>query len=101
MYPTREEHLTQAVGSPLCLYRRKGQVPSRSLTIEQVLTALADAPPRIDESIVGLTETQLHAAPGPGEWSANEVLAHRRSCADVWGDCIVKILNQDTPTIRA
>jgi hypothetical protein len=76
-------------------------MPNRSLTIEQVLTALAEAPPRIAESIVGLTETQLHAAPSPDEWSANEVLAHLRACADVWGGCIVTILNQDTPTIRA
>jgi hypothetical protein len=72
-----------------------------SLTIEQLLIALAQAPERIAESTRGLTQAQLHAAPGPGEWSANEVLAHLRSCADVWGDCIVKILAEDRPKIRA
>ena len=72
-----------------------------SLTREQILTMLAGGPARIAEFTVGLTETQLHAAPGPGEWSANDVLAHLRSCADVWGNCIVTILNQDRPTIRA
>lgn len=76
-------------------------MPGRSLTVEQILIALAQAPLRIAELIVGLTEVQLHAAPNPGEWSANEVLAHLRACADVWGDCIVTIINQDTPTIRA
>jgi hypothetical protein len=76
-------------------------VPRRSLTIEQILTALAETPPRIAELTVGLTEAQLHAAPSPGEWSANEVLAHLRACADVWGNCMVTIINQDTPTIRA
>jgi hypothetical protein len=76
-------------------------VPRRSLTIEQILTALGETPPRIAELTVGLTEAQLHAAPSPGEWSANEVLAHLRACADVWGNCIVTIINQDTPTIRA
>ena len=54
-------------------------VPSRSFTLEQILTTLAETPPRIAEFTVGLTEAQLHAAPGSGEWSANEVLAHLRA----------------------
>jgi len=32
---------------------------------------------------------------------ANDVLAHLRSCADVWGGCIELIIAQDMPTIRA
>lgn len=62
---------------------------------------LAEAPPRIAAFTVGLTAAQLHTRPNPDEWSANEVLAHLRSCADVWGNCIEVILAQDTPTIRA
>jgi len=76
-------------------------VSSRSLTIEQVLTMLADAPARIAALTAGLAPDRLHAAPMPGEWSANEVLAHLRSCADVWGSCIAEIIAQDTPTLRA
>ena len=72
-----------------------------SLTIEQILTALAETPPRIAELTVGLTTAQLHAAPNCGEWSANDVLAHLRSCADMWGNCIVAMIAQDTPTLRA
>jgi hypothetical protein len=71
--------------------------PSR----EKILALLAEGPSHIAKITAGLTEAQLHAAPGPGEWSANEVLAHLRSCSDVWGSCIVRILNQDAPTIRA
>ena len=71
------------------------------MTTEQVLAALAEAPVRIAEITAGLTEAQLHAAPAEGEWSATEVLAHLRSCADVWGNCIVTILNQDRPTLKA
>jgi hypothetical protein len=37
----------------------------------------------------------------PGEWSANEVLAHLRACADVWGGCISTILAEEHSTIRA
>ena len=72
-----------------------------SLTLEQILTALAETPPRIAELTVGLTTAQLHAAPNRGEWSANDVLAHLRSCADMWGNCIVAMIAQDTPTLRA
>jgi hypothetical protein len=76
-------------------------MPSRSLPIEQVLTLLAETPSHITEFTVGLTQDQLHAAPSPGEWSVIEVLAHLRSCADVWGDCIAAILTEDRPTVRA
>ena len=43
----------------------------------------------------------LDRRPGPDEWSAGEVLAHLRSCGDVWGGCIRRILAEDLPTIRA
>ena len=74
-------------------------MPRTSLTIEQILTMLAASPSNIAESTASLTEQHLHAA--LDEWSANDVLAHLRSCADVWGKSIVTIIEQDTPTIRA
>ncbi len=76
-------------------------MPRRSLTIEQVLTALAATPPRIGALTAGLAPAQLHTRPTPDEWSANEVLAHLRACADVWGDCIVAMPAHDAPTLRA
>lgn len=76
-------------------------MPGTSLTSEQILTALAETPSRIAQLTIGLTEAQLHAAHAAGEWSANEVLAHLRACADVWGNCIATIISQDSPTIRA
>ena len=72
-----------------------------SVSIRQVLTLLAENPPRITALTSGLTSEQLPRAPGPDEWSANDVLAHLRSCADVWGGCIQKIIDQDNPSIRA
>ena len=71
------------------------------LPVPQVLVLLQQTPPRIADITSGLTHDQLHTSPGPDEWSANDVLAHLRSCADVWGDCIKLVLRQDTPTIRA
>jgi hypothetical protein len=76
-------------------------VPERSLTTLQVLTILAEAPPRIAALTADLAPDQLRATPPDGGWSANEVLAHLRACADVWGDCIVTIVTRDTPTLRA
>lgn len=76
-------------------------MPERSLPIEQILSMLAAGPPRLAAVTAGLDSAQLRAAPGPGEWSANEALAHLRSCADVWGGCIATIMAEDAPTIRA
>lgn len=76
-------------------------MPDRPLAIEQILTMLAEAPPRIAALTAGLLPAQLHARPSPDEWSANDVLAHLRSCADVWGGCIEVIIAQDMPAIRA
>jgi hypothetical protein len=73
----------------------------RSLTIEQVLTRLAAAPPHLAALTGGLAPAQLQTRPSPAEWSLNDVLAHLRSCADMWGDCMRTILAEDRPTIRA
>ncbi len=73
----------------------------RPLTTEEILTLLSAAPPRIATLTAGLRPRQLRVAPQPGEWSANDVLAHLRACADVWGDCIAAMLAQDRPTLRA
>jgi DinB superfamily len=70
-------------------------------TIEQILAMLADAPARLAQLTEGLTPAQLWLPPEPGEWSARDVLAHLRACADVWGKCIAIILREDRPTIKA
>lgn len=72
-----------------------------TLTVEQVLTLLAEHPRRIAALTSDLTPAAARTAPAPGEWSVVEVLAHLRSCADVWGDCIARILAEDRPTLRA
>lgn len=71
------------------------------LAIEQTLTLLAVTPPRIAEATAGLTPAQLRSAPATEEWSINDVLAHLRACADVWGGCIATILAEDEPELRA
>jgi len=76
-------------------------VPERRLAIEELLTLLAEAPPRLAASTTPLSPAQLRTRPKNEEWSANDVLAHVRACADVWGGCIEAIIAEDRPTLRA
>jgi hypothetical protein len=71
------------------------------MTIQQELSILRDTPGRLRDLASGLTEARLRAAPEPDEWSVTEIVAHLRSCADVWGDAIEAIAATDHPTIRA
>lgn len=76
-------------------------MPSGAPTREWVLMLLAETPPRIATLATGLAPTHLRAAPSPDAWSANDVLAHLRACADVWGNAIAAIIAEDRPTLRA
>lgn len=72
----------------------------QQLTTEQILSILRETPSRLAALTRGATERQLATPPEPAEWSALEVLAHLRSCADVWGDGIATITAGNHPTIR-
>lgn len=74
---------------------------ARALATEDILALLAAAPTRIAALTVDLAPDQLRTPPAPGEWSANEVLAHLRACADVWGGCMMRMLAEEEPTLRA
>jgi hypothetical protein len=76
-------------------------MPSTLLTIERVLTLLRETPTRLAALTADLEPAALQMRPAPDEWSANEVLAHLRACADVWGTCIMTIIAEDQPTWRA
>jgi DinB superfamily len=73
----------------------------KTIPIAEVLDGLDVAPSRIAELTADLPAARLRAEPEPGEWSVVEVLAHLRSCADVWGGHIAAILAEDHPTRRA
>ena len=71
------------------------------LTIDQVLTRLEEQPKTIAALTAGQPRARLHRAPRRDEWSLNDVLAHLRSCGDMWGKYIATIVAEDRPTIRA
>jgi hypothetical protein len=76
-------------------------VYDRPLTIDQVLTQLEEQPKAIAALTTGLPLSRLHNPPSRGEWSVNDVLAHLRSCADMWGKYIAMIIAEDRPAFRA
>ena len=71
-----------------------------STEIEKVLRMLAATPRRIASVSPGIAARKLQFKPDPDSWSANEILAHLRSCADVWGKNIITIITVDHPTLR-
>lgn len=71
------------------------------LTTREILTRLEEQPKTIAALTADLPRTRLHGAPRPGEWSLNDVLAHLRSCSDMWGKYIATIIAEDRPVIRA
>ncbi|GHO79222.1 hypothetical protein KSD_69930 [Ktedonobacter sp. SOSP1-85] len=76
-------------------------MPHAELPVEKILSLLGEGPTRIAALTSDLSPAQLRTSPHGGAWSATDVLAHLRSCADVWGQCIHAILVEEQPTLRA
>jgi hypothetical protein len=71
-----------------------------SADIERILAQLAETPQRLAVLTSGLDYARLHTAPDHDTWSAQAILAHLRSCADVWGKSILAMITEDKPTLR-
>ena len=67
---------------------------------ENVLRLLAATPRRIASLSRGVDISELHFRPDQDSWSANDILAHLRACADVWGKSIMEMIARDHPTLR-
>jgi hypothetical protein len=67
--------------------------------VEEYLNLLVETPRRITQAANRLAETRLQARTKEQPWSANDILAHLRSCADVWGDSMEAMLAEHNPTI--
>jgi hypothetical protein len=65
-----------------------------------VLKRLSETPKEIARIVQGLSEQRLQRRPEADAWSAQEIVAHLRACADVWGRSIDRMLAEDRPTIR-
>ncbi|HEU4389395.1 MAG TPA: DinB family protein [Blastocatellia bacterium] len=67
---------------------------------QSVLRLLTATPRRIASLSRRVQESKLYFRPHPDSWSANDILAHLRACADVWGKSIKAMITQDHPTLR-
>lgn len=68
--------------------------------IPRVLKVLAETPKEIARMARGRSVSDLHRKPAPDAWSAQEIVAHLRACADVWTGSIERMLAESHPTIR-
>lgn len=68
--------------------------------IQRSIEALADTPVRILKATENAPPSSLHLTSDKETWSVNDVLAHLRTCADIWGGSIEKMIAQDHPTFR-
>jgi uncharacterized damage-inducible protein DinB len=65
--------------------------------IEKYLQILSETPQQIAQAAKGLDETRLQLKPDRKSWSANDILAHLRSCADLWTHSIYAMLAENEP----
>ena len=69
------------------------------LEIATYLKLLAETPHRLEKVTRDFDSAHLGFKPDENSWSVNEILAHLRACADVWGDSIEAMLAEDYPRV--
>jgi hypothetical protein len=68
--------------------------------VASVVSLLNVTPKWIGALTRGLPDTVLKQRPSEDGWSATEILAHLRTCLDVWGDSIIRMIAEDNPKLR-
>ena len=71
-------------------------VVKEKLTVSQTMEILRTTVPRLAELTDGVPRESLHAPTDYG-WSVNEQLAHLRSCHDILGGNMLRIVREDHP----
>jgi hypothetical protein len=72
----------------------------KATEIDKILALLEETPRRLTYLTDGLESAQMQIKLDEEAWSVNDILAHLRACADVWGKSIMMMLSQDHPTLR-
>ena len=67
---------------------------------KEMLAMLAETLDYIQALVSGIDPETLSTKPDADTWSLSEILAHLRACSDVWGKSMMRMLNEDNPTIR-
>ncbi len=69
------------------------------LTVEQTMEILRSTVPRLEELTRGVPDERLYMVTAYG-WSVNEQLAHLRSCHDILGGNMLRIVREDHPAFK-
>jgi hypothetical protein len=67
--------------------------------IEKFMQQLEEMPESIYACAAGLDDARLHGSPAARTWSAAEILAHIRACADLWTFSIYAMLAEKEPVL--
>lgn len=67
--------------------------------IEKYLTTLGETPRLIAKATKDFDDRLLQAKADKKSWSANDILAHLRSCADLWIHSIYAMLTENEPVL--
>jgi hypothetical protein len=65
--------------------------------VERYLKIITETPQRIALAVKEVDEVKLQFKADTKAWSANDILAHLRSCADLWTHSIYAMLAEDQP----
>jgi len=65
--------------------------------IETFIQILSETPLQISQAAKGLDEVRLQFKADKKSWSANDIFAHLRSCADLWTHSIYAMLAETEP----
>ena len=66
--------------------------------VQKYLKIISETPERIGLLVKGLDADRLHYRADVRSWSVNDILAHLRSCADLWTHSIYAMLAEKEPT---
>lgn len=66
--------------------------------IEKYLCVIPETPGRIIQATKDLDETHLQFRGDNKSWSVDDILAHLRSCADLWTHSVYAMLAENEPT---
>src|ERR1051325_7912095 len=65
--------------------------------IEKYLRIISETKQQIAQAAKGLQEARLQFKADSKSWSVNDILAHLRSCADLWTHSIYAMLAENEP----
>jgi hypothetical protein len=66
--------------------------------VQKYLRSISETPQQIGLLVKGLDEDRLHYRADAKSWSVNDILAHLRSCGDLWTHSIYAMLAGKEPS---